>query len=105
MFYSRNANDKINKLHETTLRLVYNDYEFPFEKHLEKDGSFTGHHYNIQILCIEPYKVYHNIAQTISSDLFIYNINTYIKRVKSDFVIPQIKQSLKDLIQSYTMVP
>ena len=100
MFYSRNANDKIKKLHERTLRLVYNDYEFPFEKHLE-----TGHHYNIQILCIEPYKVYHNIAQTIFSDLFIYNINTYIKRVKSDFVIPQIKQSLKDLIQSYTMVP
>ena len=62
---------------------------------LEKDGSFTVHHYNIQALCIELYKVYHNIAETIFSDLFIRNNNTYNARVKSDFVIPQIKTVLK----------
>ena len=53
MFYSRNTNDKINLLHERAPRLVYNDYEFPFEKLLEKDGMFTVLHYNIQTLCIE----------------------------------------------------
>ena len=39
--------------------LVYNSfYKFPFEKLLEKGGSFTtGHYYNIQTLCIELYKV------------------------------------------------
>ena len=62
---------------------------------LEKDGSFTVHHYNIQALCIELYKEYHNIAEIIFSNLFIRNNNSYNTRVKSDFVIPQIKTVLK----------
>ena len=95
MFYSRNTNNKINQLHERALRLVYDDYELPFEKLLEKDGSFTVHHYNIQTLCIELYKVYYNIAQTIFSDLFIRKNNTYDIRAKLDFVIPQINTVLK----------
>ena len=78
----------MNQLHERALRLVYDDYELLFEKLLEKDGLFTVHYYNIQTLCIELCKVYHNIAQTIFSDLFIHNNNTYYIRVKSDFVIP-----------------
>ena len=62
MFYSRNTNNEINLLHERALRLVYDDCKLPFEKLSEKDGSFTVHHYNIQTLCIELYKAYHNIA-------------------------------------------
>ena len=50
MFYSRNTDNKINLLHERALRLVYDDYELPFDKLLEKDGSFTIHHCNIQRL-------------------------------------------------------
>ena len=57
-FYGRNTNHEINLLHERALKLVYNDYELPFKKLLEKNGSFTVHHYNIQTLCIELYKVY-----------------------------------------------
>ena len=51
MFYSRKTNNRINKLHERTLRLVYNDYE-SFEDLLTKDGSFIVHHYNIETLPI-----------------------------------------------------
>ena len=64
MFYSRKTNDRINQLHERALRLVYSDYEPTFEDFLTKDGSFTDHHYNIQTLAIELYKVYNNISQT-----------------------------------------
>ena len=56
------------KLHERAIRLVYIDCELPFKKRLEKDGFLTAHHYNIQTLCIELYKVYHNVAQAIFSD-------------------------------------
>ena len=49
MFYSRNTNNEISLLHERAPRLVYNDYESPFAKLLEKN--------NIQSLCTELYKI------------------------------------------------
>ena len=47
MFCSRSANNKISKLHERALRIVYDDYNSKFEELLTKDGSFTKHHQNI----------------------------------------------------------
>ena len=95
MFYSRKTNSRINKLHERVLRLVYSDYEPTFENLLTKDGSFTVHHYNIQTLAIELYKVYNNISQTIFGELFTRNNIGYYLRSKSDFVIPQTRTVLK----------
>ena len=36
--------NRINKLHERALRLIYNDYESTIENLLTNDGSFTVHH-------------------------------------------------------------
>ena len=94
-FYSRKTNNRINKLHERALRLAYSDYKSRFEDLLTKDGSFSVHHYNIQILAIELYKVYNNISQTIFGELLTGNNNGYYLRSKSDFVIPQIWTVLK----------
>ena len=74
MFYSRNTSNRTNLLHERALRLVYNDYELPFEKPLEKDGSFTVHHYNIQTLCIELcHSLLFNKVAGISPATFLKN--------------------------------
>ena len=70
MFYNRTTNNKINKLHERALRLVYDDYLSAFEELLKKDNSFTVHHYNIRTLYIELYKVFRGQSQIIFSDLF-----------------------------------
>ena len=43
-----------------TKGLFYDDYTSTFEELLEKDKSFTVHHYNLQRLCRELYKVYIN---------------------------------------------
>ena len=94
MFYSRKTNDRINKLHERALSLVYYDYESTFEDLLTKDGSFTDHHYNIQSLAIELYELYNNISQTILGELFTRNNNGYYLHSKSD-VILQIRTVLK----------
>ena len=77
------------------VRLVYDDYELTFEELLEKDGSFTIHHYNIQAWYIELYKVHHNLLQSIFSKLFTRNNSTYNLWSKSDFVIPQVNIAFK----------
>ena len=55
-FYERKINDKINKLYERTLRVVYNNATTSIEK-LVKNETFTIHHQNIQWLVIEMMKL------------------------------------------------
>ena len=101
MFYSRTTNNKINKLHERALRLVYDDYVSAYQyfgkiiQLLEKDNSFTVHHYNIQTLCIELNKVFSGQSQTIFSELFERKNINYNLRSQPDFVIPQVKSVYK----------
>ena len=45
--------DKIKKLHETALRIVWNDTVTSFENLLIKDKFFIIHHQNIQSLAIK----------------------------------------------------
>ena len=56
MFCSRKSNNRINKLHERALRLVYDDYKTSFLELLAIDGSFTAYHTNIQTLLLENIK-------------------------------------------------
>ena len=91
MFNSRTTNNKINKLHERALRLIYDDYVSKFEELLEKDKSFTVHHYNTQTLFVELYKVFSGQSQTIFSDLFERKNINYNLRSQPGFVISQVK--------------
>ena len=56
MFHSRKSNNKMSLLHERALRMIYNDQISSFQELLDKDNSFTGHHFNIQSLAIESYQ-------------------------------------------------
>ena len=44
MFCSISTNNKINKLYERALRIVYDNYNSKFEELLTKNGSFATHH-------------------------------------------------------------
>ena len=50
-------NNKINRIHERALRIVYRDYESTFEDLLKKDKSLKFHHRNIHQVAIEMFKV------------------------------------------------
>ena len=55
MFHSCNLNNKINRLYERCLRVIYNDKTSSFEQLLENYNSVSLHHRNIQALAIEMY--------------------------------------------------
>ena len=57
MCHSRTNNNKIKRLHERCLRIVYNDKQPSSNKLLKKDGSVSIHTRNIQILAPEMYKL------------------------------------------------
>ena len=85
MFHSRKLNNRINKLHERVLRLVYKDPTLTFEQLLEKDISFTIHQRNIQKLAIEIYKVINNESLPIIDNIFPPTSNPYNLRNKNPF--------------------
>ena len=70
MFHSRSLNNKINRLHERCLRIIYNDKHSNFEELLVKDNSVSIHHNNIHTLAIEIYKVAEGICPEIMNDIF-----------------------------------
>ena len=70
MCHSRELNQKINKLHERALRVVYKNRNLTFQQLLEKDGSFTTHERNLQKLAIEMFKVEHNLCPQATKELF-----------------------------------
>ena len=101
MFCSKKANNKINKLHERALRIIYQDEISNFEKLLEKDNSFSILHRNIQTLAIEIYKVHYGLSENSFYDTSEDSRSSYNLRSQSDLDIPSIstgsygKNSLK----------
>ena len=81
MCHSRKLNNRINKIHERALRLVYEESNATFEELLTKDGAVTIHERNIQMLAIEMYKVIKGDSPEIIREIFqlkerdIYNSN------------------------------
>ena len=51
MFYSHAINNKINRLHERVLRIVYSGFKSSFENLLEKDGTVSIHIKNLRKTC------------------------------------------------------
>ena len=61
MFCDRQMNNRINRIHEKSLRLAYDDYESSFQTLLEEDNSTSIHDKNLQLLLSELYKTLHNL--------------------------------------------
>ena len=66
MFHSRKLNNKINRIHERAIRLVYQN-NLSFSELLDLDNSVTVHQKSLQVLVTEIYKVKNGIAPTTKS--------------------------------------
>ena len=69
--------------------MTYNDQISSFQEFLDKDHSFTVHHFNIQSLAIKIFKVIINIAATIIDDLFT-KYYSYNLRSKSKIAVSSV---------------
>ena len=78
MLQSRTLNNKTNRLHERALRIVYSDYKSSFNTLLEKDGSFSIQHGNMQSMKYEIYKILHGLSLAIMGHIInLYKPPTY----------------------------
>ena len=78
MMHNRGLNNKINLIHESALRIVYNDCSSTFEDLLNKHKSVTIYQRNLQQLAIEIFKVKIGIVPKIMNEIFTFvENNTY----------------------------
>ena len=77
--------NKINRLHERCLRIVYNDNKSSFQELLDKDKGVTIHVRNVRALAIEMFKVSNNYSNSLMSEIFDKRNNVYDFRNPSEF--------------------
>ena len=74
MFHSQTINNKIIRLHERVLKIVYFDFKSSLEGLLMKDNSFPIHERNIRSLAIEIYKFSNGLSPSFVNNVFHKNI-------------------------------
>ena len=67
MFHSRNTKNRVNKIHERALNLVYDDSPYLcFDEMLIKDKSISIHQRILQLLATEIFKVKNGVSTGLS---------------------------------------
>ena len=56
MFSDRRMNNRIYRIHEKALRIIYNDTSSNFSELLQKDNSVSTHQWYLLLLMSEIYK-------------------------------------------------
>ena len=85
MFHSRKLNQKTNHIHERALRIVYKDFNSPFQELLIKDNSLNIHHRNLQKLVTEIFKVKNGLSAELMNDVFEFIEKPYSLQTTSHF--------------------
>ena len=102
MCRSRKSNNRIYKIHERALRIVYKESNATFEELLTKDGAVTIHDRNIQMLAIEKYTVIKGDSPEIIREIFqlkerdIYHSN-FLFKSQNVRTFSYVTQSLRHL--------
>ena len=99
MFHSKTMNNRIDKLHEKTFRLVYKDEKgLSLDDLLKKGKSVSIHQRNLQILETEIYKARNGLGPKIMKDIFYsvqkpYNLrnDSTLQRLRSRTVYFEIE--------------
>ena len=78
MFHSRAMELRINRIHESTLRLIYpNQHQLTFRGLLEKKKTVSIRQRNLQTLAIEIHKAKNKIFPEVVNSLFEFTNKNY----------------------------
>ena len=92
MSLSRKLNNRINRIHERALRVVYNDESSTFDELLIKYNSVKVDERNLQVLATEIFKVKMGVSPVIMNKIFkICNCN-YKRETLVNFNLNASKQ-------------
>ena len=73
MFHNRALSNRINKIHERALRLLYQNKNLSFSELLELDNTVTIHQRSLQVLVTEIFKVKNNLSPEIMKQVFDFH--------------------------------
>ena len=73
VFHSRGKNNKIIRIHERCLRIIYSDKKSTFYELLEKDGSDAIHRRNLCFLACEMFKLKRGMDPELIKELILPN--------------------------------
>ena len=92
MCHNRTYNNKLNRLYERCLQLIYCDKRSFFEDLLEKDNSVSIHHKILQALATEIFKVHTKTSLEIMQEVFqVKEQGNHNLQNQTDFIILQVK--------------
>ena len=77
LFHGRKLNSRVNKLHERTLRILYQDYTCSFTELLEKDNSTAICKRNAQLLATKLFKVKNGLSPPFMNEIFVEKAQHY----------------------------
>ena len=83
MFHCQKLNASIYRFHETTLRVIYTDFDSLFQELIRRDSSTTLHQQNLQNLMTEIFKVKTRIAPELMKGVFEFTDVSYNLRNQS----------------------
>ena len=92
MFSTKDANNKIEKLHKRALQNIHSDYDsaLNYEDLLLRDNSVTIHQRSLQILMIEIFKTIHGLNPSFMKDVFIMEETCYNLRCQYRMKVPGV---------------
>ena len=91
MFHNRTLNNKINRIHERALRIVYRDKTSNFTELLQKDNATAVHQRNLQVLATEVYEVKIGLDPQVVKELFPLSTHAYNLRSTYEFKLENVK--------------
>ena len=89
MFHGKVANERIKRVHERALRVVYNDFSSNYQLLLSKGNHVTIHQKNLKTLSVKVFKSTHGYSPNFINAMFHVKHVNYSQRIQNLLTLPK----------------